>query len=909
MDLKDEIKRLVPLSSLIGTLDKKIKCPNPSHRDNHPSCSVDHNKGLWNCFVCDIGGDVIEYLMIRDRKDFKTALQELAEMAGVPLAKDNSEEARQHWEREQRIQKARRFAVDYYHNQLLGTPGGLNYLENRGISLETIKKMRIGWSTGKLHKVIAETMPDGLTLQDFIDAGLVKQGQLKGENAYFDWFDTRIIFPLISRGKIHNISGRVTDFSVNQKQKYKHLHGVTIEHFYNEDALSDSIWLFEGHSDALVGVEVGLPAIGVIGTSGMVCPEKLANCKEIFVCPDNDAAGKSAASKWAEAIIKHNSFVKLYFVLLPDGIKDFNEWVCKHRGSDLQYAFQQLIAGKKELIAYEISQLESTDSLNKIWPLLEPLPDVVRDKYFKAIKERLPGCGIDSIRKTYKNWKTEKENSLLTRNSKVVELCFDEDEVKHINIDYKTDGCAVGQVCVWAKTKRINEAGDEERRLEPILIRSTLDPGKDGWTAEAIPLADSGIPFLSKMVPLKSVTRGRWSDAAIQRFLSGKTAIPNTARLLERISDIFRKYIWYKNVGNYYIMASFAMGTYLARLFGMYPYLVFNGLRGTGKTNALELFEDICFNAVMSASSTVSYTFRIIESSFTTWIRDEAEYFNRITPDKEEEASILNAGYKAGGVTGRISKGPNGEMIPEEFDVFSPKIFAGIKVLNPTLMSRGILIQSDRAPEEITKQIPDMAQNRRNIKTECAEIRDELYVWSLTQFPRAMEIFESYPKVDGIHNREREIWLPLLTIALMADEDNQTEDPANSYSSRMIALAKSKAEEKKHAASNESREARVLEVLLFLLADVTADGLTEHHSNPEFYPLQVVAKRITQHFHEDGYLKTEWSITSRELTRILQQTGVIENRIEDMKQLWMQQKNVWHVRLRKSQIEEALARL
>lgn len=57
------------------------------HEDNHPSLSVNLDKGLWHCPVCDVGGDVITLHMKKYFVDFKTAINEIAEEQGITMEK------------------------------------------------------------------------------------------------------------------------------------------------------------------------------------------------------------------------------------------------------------------------------------------------------------------------------------------------------------------------------------------------------------------------------------------------------------------------------------------------------------------------------------------------------------------------------------------------------------------------------------------------------------------------------------------------------------------------------------------------------------------------------------------------------------------------------------------------------
>jgi putative DNA primase/helicase len=72
---------LVPSLKINGRSKATGLCP--FHDDHNPSLYVNLDTGKWKCFVCDIGGDIFSFYMKDRGVDFKTALEELAEMHGI----------------------------------------------------------------------------------------------------------------------------------------------------------------------------------------------------------------------------------------------------------------------------------------------------------------------------------------------------------------------------------------------------------------------------------------------------------------------------------------------------------------------------------------------------------------------------------------------------------------------------------------------------------------------------------------------------------------------------------------------------------------------------------------------------------------------------------------------------------
>ncbi len=882
----EAVKRLVTIGSLLNTSKNKIKCPLPGHVDKNPSCDVDHEAGFWHCKVCDEGGDIFSLLMKRDRLTFPEALTQLAEMAGVKLGK-KSDEAQAEWEQAQRTYKALAYATDYYHSTLLDSAGGMAWLENRGFTLKTIQDLKIGLSDGNLVRSVkrANLEPLGITVDDFVKAGLIMPGIYQADT-HRDFFRDRVMFPLIIRGRVLNMSGRaLTDI----KPKYLHLGNLPTENFYNEDAIGENVWLFEGHPDTVTGVQVGLPAVGVIGTSGMTRPEKLKRAKTIYICGDADSAGQKATDKWASEILKHNPNANIQFVTLTGGAKDFNEWYVANR-EQFSTKFDVLMESAKGLIEYKISKLKSSEDLVLIWPFLQNLPEITREGYYQKIKLQLKGCSIALLRRSYKEWFAQRLAENPTQLSTIEGDSFRKGTGPvPANNGYDLEKMT-GHVCLFADVHR-NVDGKTQSTYEPVAIQSTIDPDTGTYQAQTVYLSEQPERFNPSSIPLPYVVSGRWSPEGIASFRQGREG-ENTAELLKDLTAYFSRYIWHRDPVTHEVLALYTMGTYVARLFQAFPYLSLNGLAGSGKTNTLELLEQLCFNAIMAANVSLPAMFRMIEKCFSTYIRDEAEQFNKKTPENQDELLVLNSGYKAGGMVSRVEKGKNGEMDIQYFNVYSPKIFAGINMLNDTLNTRSILITMHKAPGAEVKKLVSMARFPEQWKGQAGTLRDRLYKWALTKFHLVSQAYQEFPAQEKITNRDWEVWAPLLAIAILADNENaqEQEEP---FSLRVLRFAEKKVFEKKQEAKDNAIELKVLDTILLLMDEFEIAPIFGH---PDWYVIGSVAKAISTKLVEEGYFKDTKEISPRCLTKILKQTQVItdqESQIRNIKDGHKAKKSVY----------------
>lgn len=173
----DELKRQIPLLDYLQAHQwrpaRRLSrgrwmglCP--LHRDHHPSFVVDPNKGLFYCYGCGRGGDVIRFAEMYHEVRFPQALALLCQWRGLAAL----------------LQEA----ADFYHIQLHRYGEAVAYLYQRGVrSSELIEHMRIGYAPGGCLR--GWLMQLGYSLQALRQAGLVTA-------AGYDAYTHRVVFPL-----------------------------------------------------------------------------------------------------------------------------------------------------------------------------------------------------------------------------------------------------------------------------------------------------------------------------------------------------------------------------------------------------------------------------------------------------------------------------------------------------------------------------------------------------------------------------------------------------------------------------------------------------------------------------------------------------------------------------------------
>lgn len=334
-----------------------FSCRCPFHTEKTPSCHFYPQTQSFYCFGCGAGGDVVNFIRLIESLDYIEAVRFLAQRAGMPMPEDANDESAQ---KRRRLYEMNREAGKYFYKKLFSPEGkaGLDYLLNRGLSLETIKRFGLGFAEDDYHKL--HFYMKGLGFSDFelADAALLAQNN----NKMYDKFRNRVMFPIVDlRGNIVGFGGRTLS---EDKKTPKYLNSDETQVFkkrsmlfalnYAKNSKADYFILCEGYMDVIsmhqAGFDSAVASLGTSFTSEQANLISRMGKKEVILSYDSDEAGQKAASRginlFAEAGVNAR-------VLKMEGAKDPDEYIKKF-GAD---AFRTLIEKSGSAIAYEMDKL------------------------------------------------------------------------------------------------------------------------------------------------------------------------------------------------------------------------------------------------------------------------------------------------------------------------------------------------------------------------------------------------------------------------------------------------------------------------------------------------------------------------------------------------------------------------
>lgn len=242
---------------------------------------------------------------------------------------------------------------------------------------------------------------------------------------------------------------------------------------------------------------------------------------------------------------------------------------------------------------------------------------------------------------------------------------------------------------------------------------------------------------------------------------------PALADLLDNVAAFLRRFVAFASPHQGTACALWTAHTHVYDRFDVSPYLcVTSPEKQSGKTRLQETLDPLVRGPWRVVSPSGAVLYRKIHAEHPTLLLDEVDaVFGRGRDDAHEPLrALLNAGNRRG-VTVPRCEGDGAKIRLVEFDVFTPRVLAGIGALPDTIADRGIPIRlQHRAPQETVEPF-----RFRQAVEESRPIREGLERWVLSA-GEALERARPETPVT-LNDRAAEIWEPLLAIADLAGGD------------------------------------------------------------------------------------------------------------------------------------------
>ncbi len=380
----------------------------PFHNEKTPSFNVSQAKGIYKCFGCGKGGNVVNFLMEHEHLSYPDAIRWLASKYRIEISEvaETADEIRQKNERES-LMVLTAFAQRYFSRVLADTDEGravgLSYFRERGFRKEIIDRFQLGFSPEKRDAFVEEAQKNGYKPEYLIKTGL---GVERNDRIY-DRFSGRVIFP------IHNLAGRIIGFGgrilKSEVQAAKYLNSPESEIYHKSATLygicfarnamvkEDKCILVEGYTDVLSMHQSGIE--NVVASSGTSLTEDQIRLIKRFtpnitILYDGDPAGIKASLRGIDMVLEQGMHVRV--VLLPEG-EDPDSFAKNHSSSDfIRYLAENetdFISFKARLLSDEAGKdpVRRANLIQEVVRSVASIPDRIERSVYLQECSRLLG--------------------------------------------------------------------------------------------------------------------------------------------------------------------------------------------------------------------------------------------------------------------------------------------------------------------------------------------------------------------------------------------------------------------------------------------------------------------------------------------------------------------------------------
>ncbi len=359
-ELISQIKSQVPINELVSEYISVKKSGRsyvalcPFHDDHKPSMHINPDKGIFKCFSCGTGGDLIYFYSQINKKKWSEAVVDLATKYGLKI--EYGDENKPETQIKNRLYEVNRAALDFFKMNLFLDSGkaAMQYLlELRGFTNELIDKYEIGFALNSWDSLLNYFSKEKQYTQELILAsGLFVPRE--SSSGYYDRFRNRVIVPIFNEN--NNVIGFGGRTITNEEPKYLNspetlvfnkgsmLYGFNFAK--DEIKKSDHVILTEGYFDVISAHQYGLlNTVATLGTALTPLQARLlgkyTESKRVCLCMDSDKAGKKAVEAIFRLVNSADNNVSLDIGVVSDlGAKDLDEALKKNNLADLQSRIQ-----------------------------------------------------------------------------------------------------------------------------------------------------------------------------------------------------------------------------------------------------------------------------------------------------------------------------------------------------------------------------------------------------------------------------------------------------------------------------------------------------------------------------------------------------------------------------------------
>jgi DNA primase len=402
----------------------------PFHDEKTPSFHVTPSRGLYYCFGCGAGGDVVDFERRINNLSFTEAVQLLADKTGVQLRFTDDGGGSNAPGLRSRLLAANQAAAEFFAQQLTGPEAiaARQMLDARGFDQKIAQQFGVGYAPKggrELHQYLNRR---GFTDQELTKASLIR------ENGGWDFFQGRVLWPIRdSAGSVLGFGARrlydddrlpakyINTAETPVYKKSQVLYGLDLARV-NIGKQGQAV-VMEGYTDVMAAHLSGITtAVASCGTAFGAEHAKLLQRLignggtaggEVVFTFDGDAAGQKAAMKVYS--IDSQFDAQTYVAVAPDGLDP-----CDLRLQRGETALRDLIGTRIPLYRFVMRNLVSDynldhadgrlNALRAAAGLVSSIRDETKVEAYLRELANVVGVDIDEVRSVVKSVRKQHRN-------------------------------------------------------------------------------------------------------------------------------------------------------------------------------------------------------------------------------------------------------------------------------------------------------------------------------------------------------------------------------------------------------------------------------------------------------------------------------------------------------------------
>lgn len=322
-------------------------------------------------------------------------------------------------------------------------------------------------------------------------------------------------------------------------------------------------------------------------------------------------------------------------------------------------------------------------------------------------------------------------------------------------------------------------------------------------------------------------------------------------QIIQEIEAFIRR-CYYLEESTLKVLSLWIYATYFYMLFKSgFPYLMFTGPKGTGKSTLDTLVYLLSLNAKLALDMSESALYRTITFEGGTFILDEVEHLtDKRVVDSNGYAKILKGGYSDNAYVYKTNMDKGGAT--EKFSVFGPKVISNINGIEDVIADRCIFVRTFRVPEEKLRGLKDPQIYKEEERSFAHSITSRAALSSLVNFKKVSGLFhESNSNLETGNARLSQILRPLVAMARFVGGD---------YENHLMKFYETEVKQAKEEVSVGTVEGMVREVLTRIAEELVGlekdTWATENLNDTRAYFHRVTYSHSTKTFEVDSlYVK------------------------------------------------------